>query len=111
MSVRNQEEVVAQGSSAQFQPDVDEKWRPIIIGNLSRWSEIRRKNRLVDEMSYEAQHLNLATLDDMRKEIIEIKLVALRRNGSRRGGRSLLSHESSAQAVDEQDNGDPGVRR
>jgi hypothetical protein len=55
----------------------DEPWRPVIIGNphhatrrmsllemgmLSRFEEIRRKNRLVDANSLEAKHANRAAL-------------------------------------------------
>jgi hypothetical protein len=51
----------------------EEPWRPVIIGNpthhtrqmcllemggLTRWSEIRRKNHLVDQQSLEARHPN-----------------------------------------------------
>jgi hypothetical protein len=126
VSIKKQEEAAAQGTPVQPQPDDDERWRPVIIGNpsgkfrrmsilelgsLSRWSEIRRKNRLVDEMSYEAQHPNLATLDEVRKELRERNLGSSRRLGSKRCRRSLLSQESSAQPEAEQDNGDLGERR
>lgn len=62
----------------------DEPWRPVIIGNptgitrrmnllelggMSRFSEIRRKNCLIDASSLEAAHPNLAAM-----EIIEHKL-------------------------------------
>jgi hypothetical protein len=84
MSIQRQEEAVRQGAVDDPTPELEEPWRPIIIGNpsgktrrmsilelghLSRWSEIRRKNRLVDEMSPEARHPNLAILEDVRKEI------------------------------------------
>ena len=59
--------------------EVEEPWRPFIIGNpthhtrrvnilemgtLTRWEEIRRKNRLVDEDSLEALHPNLVMIED-----------------------------------------------
>lgn len=55
----------------------EETWRPVIIGNpsgktrrmsilelggLSRWSEIRRRNKLIDEKGLEGRHPNLAVL-------------------------------------------------
>ncbi|KAH8687778.1 major facilitator superfamily domain-containing protein, partial [Tricladium varicosporioides] len=64
----------------------DEPWRPVIIGNpthhtrrmgvlemgsLTRWSEIRRKNLLVDSQSLEAKHPNLAVLEDVKERIKE----------------------------------------
>jgi hypothetical protein len=64
--------------------DEEEQWRPTVIGNpsgktrrmsilelghLTRWSEIRRKNRLIDEASYEAHHPNLAALDSVRRKL------------------------------------------
>lgn len=64
----------------------DEPWRPVIIGNpthhtrrmsvfemgsLTRWSEIRRKNLLVDSQSLEAKHPNLAALEDVKERIKE----------------------------------------
>lgn len=88
MSVQRREEAVRQGAPDETTPEIEEPWRPVIIGNpsgkthrmsilelghLSRWSEIRRKNRLVDEMSREASHANLATLEDVRKEIKDKK--------------------------------------
>ncbi|TAQ88099.1 hypothetical protein B7494_g3557 [Chlorociboria aeruginascens] len=60
----------------------DEPWRPVIIGNptdttrrmsilelggMSRWSEIRKRNRLVDKLSLEAKHPNLAALSKITK--------------------------------------------
>jgi len=93
-----QEEAARQGASDNPTPELEEPWRPIIIGNpsgktrrmsilelghLSRWSEIRRKNKLINEMSYKARHPNLATLEDVRKEIKDKNLGSLRRGGSR----------------------------
>jgi serine/arginine repetitive matrix protein 2 len=61
---------------------VEEPWRPIIIGNpthhtrrvnilemgsLTRWEEIRRKNRLVDANSLEALHPNLVVIEDVEE--------------------------------------------
>ncbi len=124
MSVQCQEEAVRQGNGAtQGLPDEEEPWRPVIIGNpsgktrrmsilelghLSRWSEIRRKNRLIDESTYEARHPNLATLDDVRKEIRDKNLGSLTRGGSRRSKRSQLS-QGSGDA--DEGNGDLGESR
>lgn len=62
----------------------EEEWRPVIIGNpsgktrrmsilelgsMTRWSEIRRRNRLIDEHSLEDRHPNLAALGSAREEI------------------------------------------
>ncbi len=103
MSVQRQEEVVRQGAAEDLSRELEEPWRPIIIGNpsgktrrmsilelgnLSRWSEIRRKNKLVNEMSREARHPNLAMLEDVRKEIRGKNLGSLRRGESRMSQRS-----------------------
>jgi hypothetical protein len=61
------------------------------LGHLSRWSEIRRKNKLVDETSREAQYPNLVTLEDVRKEIRDKSLAGLYRAGSKRSQRSRRS--------------------
>lgn len=68
----------------QQKPVNEEIWRPVIIGNpsgktrrmsvlelgsLSRWSEIRKKNRLIDTGGYEAAHPNLAVLETARDRI------------------------------------------
>lgn len=60
----------------------EELWRPVIIGNpsskerrvnvlelghLTRWTEIRKKNRLIDESS----HLNRAALESARDAVVE----------------------------------------
>jgi hypothetical protein len=115
MSVQRQEEVVRQGAIDDPALELEEPWRPIIIGNpsgktrrmsilelghLSRWSEIRRKNRLVDEMSREARHPNLATLEDVRKEIRDKSLGNLHRGGSLRSHRSKLSQGSEEPETD-----------
>ena len=109
MSIQRQEEAVRQGAPDDRTPELEEPWRPIIIGNpsgktrrmsilelghLSRWSEIRRKNKLINEMSYEARHPNLATLEDVRKEIRDKNLGSLHRGGSRRSQRSRRSQLS-----------------
>jgi hypothetical protein len=106
LSIQRQEEAVRQGAVDDPTPELEEPWRPIIIGNpsgktrrmsvlelghLSRWSEIRRKNRLVNEMSPEARHPNLAILEDVRKEIRDKYLGSLHRGLSRRRQRSKLS--------------------
>lgn len=108
-SVQEQEDAARQENDPNQGPTDDEPWRPVIIGNpsgktrrmsilelghMSRWSEIRRKNRLIDESTYEARHPNLATLDDVRREIRDKNLGALTRGGSRRSKRSQLSQGS-----------------
>lgn len=126
LSVQHEAEVGAQGASSQVKPAVEELWRPVIIGNpsgrtrrmsmlelgaMSRWSEIRRKNRLVDESSYEARHPNLATLEDVRKEIRDKNLGSLRKNESRRSRRSHLSQGSEEPGDGESGHGDMGERK
>ncbi|RDW83002.1 hypothetical protein BP5796_04493 [Coleophoma crateriformis] len=95
-----------------------EPWRPIILGNptgvtrrmsvlelggLSRWSEIRKKNRLIDETSLEANHPNLAAIGSVRDKMMEekeeiaervsremdraLEMVSISRSGSRAGSR------------------------
>lgn len=118
MSVQRQEEAVRQGAPDDPRPEIEEPWRPVIIGNpsgktrrmsilelghLSRWSEIRRKNRLVDEMSREARHPNLATLEDVRKEIRDKNLGSLRRGESRTSQRSRQSKLSQGNEEPEPD--------
>jgi hypothetical protein len=82
----------------------DEPWRPVIIGNpsgptrrmsilelgsLTRWSEIRRKNRLIDEASLEARHPNLAVLETVKGKLHEINAGVSRSvAGSLKRGRS-----------------------
>jgi hypothetical protein len=65
-----------------------EEWRPIIIGNpthtmrrmcilemggMTRWSEIRRKNHLVDSNTLESKHPNLAVIRDVEHQIKEVE--------------------------------------
>lgn len=99
----------------------DEDLRPTIIGNpthttrrmcilemgsMSRWSEIRKKNHLVNQGTYEAKHPNLAVLKDVEARIREEekRLVrsavgsvksALSRSGSRRSRRSTSSGDAN----------------
>jgi hypothetical protein len=100
-----------------------EEWRPIIIGNpthtmrrmcvlemggMTRWSEIRRKNHLVDQNTLEARHPNLAVIRDVEhrikaaeEEIIHhvrrsISRHSLSRNSSRRSKRSDRSYDQQA---------------
>ena len=96
------------------------EWRPVVIGNpthtmrrmcilemggMTRWSEIRRKNHLVDRDTLEAKHPNLAVIKDVEnrikaaeEEIIHhvrrsISRHSLSRNNSRRRKRSDGSYE------------------
>lgn len=77
----------------------EEMWRPVIIGNpsgttrrvsllelggMSRWSEIRRKNKLVDE-GLEARHPNLAAMGSIKGRLREKEREAVA-GLSRRGG-------------------------
>ncbi|KAA8565089.1 hypothetical protein MFRU_008g00980 [Monilinia fructicola] len=84
----------------------EEEWKPIIIGNpthimrrmsvlelgsMTRWSEIRKKNRLIDEQSLEARHANLNTLVQVEKRLKEkrkhvVDKVRRSLSGSRDGG-------------------------
>jgi hypothetical protein len=104
-----------EANPGQQQPDVEEEWRPIIIGNpsgkfrrmnvlelgaMSRWSEIRRRNRLVHAGSYEDQHPNMATLQDVKQEIKE-KTESVRREMSRRSQRSRRSARSTGASASE----------
>ncbi|RAL64023.1 hypothetical protein DID88_003211 [Monilinia fructigena] len=90
----------------------EEEWKPIIIGNpthimrrmsvlelgsMTRWSEIRKKNRLIDEQSLEARHANLNTLVQVEKRLKEKrKHIAdkVRRSlsGSRDGGDDIREY-------------------
>ncbi|RKF75505.1 hypothetical protein GcC1_078008 [Golovinomyces cichoracearum] len=96
--------------------DDEETWRPIIIGNphqstrrmcilefgsLSRFSEIRMKNKLIDEMSLEARHPNRNAMNSLERRIKEKEaeiLRNLRRSISRssRGNRRSENPETSA---------------
>jgi hypothetical protein len=96
----------------------EEPWRPVIIGNphhhtrrmcllelgsMSRFSEIRRKNKLVDEKSLEAKHPNLAAVEALEHRIKEKELEVMnhvRRSLSR--GSSRGSRRSKLDAVPEQ---------
>ena len=99
-----------------------EPWRPIIIGNpthtmrrmcilemgsMTRWTEIRLKNHLVDQNALEAQHPNLAVIRDVEDRIKEkehemlqyvrhsISRHNLSRNSSRRSKRSDRSDDQA----------------
>lgn len=90
-----------------------EPWRPVIIGNptgltrrmnvlelgnLSRYSEIRKKNRLVDEHGPAAKHPNLATLESVQHRIKEKRFEVaghVRRSLSREGSRSSQMRSQS----------------
>lgn len=89
--------------------------RPIIIGNpthttrrmcvlemgsMSRWSEIRKKNHLIDQNSLEAKHPNIAIvraiedrIREKEKEITESIRHRLSREGSRRSKQSSESQQ------------------
>lgn len=69
-------------------PDDQEPWRPIIIGNphqstrrmcvlelgsMSRFSEIRKKNKLIDQMSLEAKYPNRNAIDSLEHRIKEME--------------------------------------
>ncbi|KUJ17904.1 MFS general substrate transporter [Mollisia scopiformis] len=91
----------------------EEPWRPVIIGNphhttrrmcllelgsMSRFSEIRRKNKLVDEKSLEAKHPNRAAIEDVRQymhhkehELRHKVSQSLSRGGSRGSRQSRMS--------------------
>lgn len=99
---------VGTATGSQVVPWEEDPWRPVIIGNpsgktrrmsilelghLSRWSEIRRRNRLVDEGGYEARHPNLAIVESMKERVREGNLGSLRRE--RRGNKSKESEQTS----------------
>lgn len=98
----------------------DDPWRPVIIGNpsgktrrlsilelghLTRWSEIRVKNRLIDQEGYEAKHPNLATLNSVRGKLQETNLGSFRRK--KRAG---VGSDSSNMSEIEMVNNDLGQR-
>jgi MFS family permease len=105
----------------------DEPWRPVIIGNphhhtrrmcllelgsMSRFSEIRKKNELVDETSLEAKHPNLAAIEAFENKIKEKELEVihqLRRSISRGSSRGSKRENPQLDAVPEQ--GDLGGHR
>ena len=98
-------------------PRDEDPWRPIIIGNpthetrrmcllelgnMSRFSEIRKRNHLVDQKSLEANHPNLAALKSMEKKIKEKEMEvvhhirqSLSRGSSRRSRNSDRGHGES----------------
>ncbi|TVY34961.1 hypothetical protein LSUB1_G006589, partial [Lachnellula subtilissima] len=96
---------VSAARAAEGLGDQEEPWRPVIIGNpthstrrmcllemggLSRWSEIRQKNRLIDEQSLEARHPNLLALENARDRLKETEVQVrhnVRRNLSRGNSR------------------------
>ncbi len=86
---------------AQELEQEEEMWRPVIIGNpsgttrrvsllemgaMSRWSEIRKKNRLIDEGALEGRHPNLAAMGSvkgrLREKGQEAKTSMVERGGS-----------------------------
>jgi len=111
----------------------EEPWRPIIIGNphhstrrmcilelgsMSRFSEIRLKNRLVDEQSLEALHPNHQMMIDVKQKIKEKEsemVHHVRRSLSRassRGSRmSMFSDEGGRAAAGIPEQGDLGGHR
>ena len=99
----------------------EEPWRPVIIGNphhatrrmcllelgsLTRYSEIRRKNRLVDENSLEAKHANRAAFEAFENKIKqkELEIVHHVRRSISRGSsrRSKRSDDGGLERVPEQ---------
>ncbi|PMD30245.1 MFS general substrate transporter [Hyaloscypha variabilis F] len=112
---------------AQTGLEEDEPWRPVIIGNphhhtrrmcllelgsMSRFSEIRKKNKLVDEKSLEAKHPNRAALEALETKLKEkeAEVVAhVRRSLSLSRASSRASRRSKLGAVPEQ--GDLGGHR
>jgi hypothetical protein len=105
----------------------EEHWRPVIIGNphhhtrrmcllelgsMSRFSEIRKKNRLVDEKSLEAKHTNRAAMEAFENKIREKELEVIhhvRPSISRGSSRDSRRENSQVDAVPEQ--GDLGGHR
>jgi hypothetical protein len=107
----------------------EEPWRPVIIGNpthhtrrmcllemggLTRWSEIRRKNRLVDEQSLEAKHPNLVALEDAREKLREAEqrvIHNVRRSLSRASSRGSRGSRRSDNETRLPEGGDLGGHR
>jgi hypothetical protein len=103
---------------AQEGLEEDEPWRPVIIGNphhhtrrmcllefgsMSRFSEIRLKNKLVDEKSLEAKHPNRAALEAFEDKIKEKEVEIVRHvKGSLSRASSKGSRRSNLGAVPEQ---------
>ncbi|TVY31121.1 hypothetical protein LHYA1_G000039, partial [Lachnellula hyalina] len=117
---------VSAARAAEGLVDQEEPWRPVIIGNpthstrrmcllemggLSRWSEIRQKNRLIDEQSLEARHPNLLALENARDRLKETEVQVrhnVRRNLSRGNSReSRRSDKGGSQS----ESGDLGGHR
>jgi hypothetical protein len=115
---------VGQGDN---QSEEEEPWRPIIIGNpmgktrrmsllemggLTRWSEIRRRNKLIDEGGLEAYHPNRAALHLAKQEIKRHGSGSLRRmrRHARRGGELARNDSGRSFMSDESGNGDIGER-
>lgn len=97
-SIRRRSEVSA--PATQNTMTDAEMWRPLLMGNpssrmrrvnilelgsMSRWTEIRKKNRLIDETS---AHLNRAALESAATALEETTTDLVRRVSSRRNNRS-----------------------
>ena len=108
----------------------EEPWRPVIIGNpthdtrrmcllelgsMSRFSEIRKKNHLVDQKSLEAKHPNLAALRDVEKKIKEKEMEVVHhiRQSLSRGSsrRSRISDQGQGESYKMNELGDLGGHR
>ncbi|RKF57325.1 hypothetical protein OnM2_075004 [Erysiphe neolycopersici] len=78
----------SQGASGAIEDD-KEPWRPTIIGNphqstrrmcvlelgsMSRFSEIRKKNKLIDQMKLESKHPNRNALNVLERRIKEMEM-------------------------------------
>ncbi|KAH7351199.1 hypothetical protein BKA65DRAFT_396391 [Rhexocercosporidium sp. MPI-PUGE-AT-0058] len=102
----------------------EEPWRPIIIGNphhttrrmcllelgsLSRFSEIRLKNKLVDEQSLEAKHPNQAAMNELKNKIHEKEMEVV--NHVRRSLSRHSSRGSRRSRSDGPEQGDLGGHR
>jgi hypothetical protein len=103
----------------------EEPWRPIIIGNphhvtrrmcllelgsMSRFSEIRRKNKLVDEKSLEAKHPNRAAMEDVR-QYVQTKEYELRHKVSHSLSRHGSRGSRTSKMSDGPEQGDLGGHR
>jgi hypothetical protein len=111
----------------QEDPDIsledDEAWKPTMIGNpvskmrrmnvlelgrMTRWQEIRKRNKLIDE----GEHINCAALDqglealddhvsDLRRDAQHLlRMASQRAKGSRRSRRSDQSGSGSGNGVE-----------
>ncbi|KAH9212173.1 major facilitator superfamily domain-containing protein [Leptodontidium sp. 2 PMI_412] len=113
-------------SAIRQQEGIQEKepWRPIIIGNphhttrrmcllelgsLSRFSEIRLKNKLVDEQSLEAKHPNQAAMNELKNKIHEKEMEVV--NHVRRSLSRHSSRGSRRSRSDGPEQGDLGGHR